>query len=567
MKPKRQRINPRPDPRCVAFASLGIIIAIEAAVVVCLYAGVCKDSNGQQFAAEQGQDTSPVLVDSATRATATLQPHSWLHSERVGNDGTGLGKADIQNAIVQGARGRFTEIISQTVCAPESEVYTSISSDVISSHSIREGIILDKTTVSQLIYRAIYENQYGPARVEAKIRLRSFDVWQKQAEGSVGIFDFYCPDAKFLIFEGFTAPTGLGSHLRSRMAMPVLFTGLAHRRVVQYVPAADVDENPMTIVGCDRHDLQCSFQPMSPCILTREEIDNAPIASNDWDDYLRRNPNQRVVKISRAVEKHFAAAVKLSDGKMKIVENYWNPEQRKQRLDMLVRGMSRTIADIYFAEDEDATSNQRDDDRSRFQTALRKSFDDDDNLLSKVEAAAQLFITRPNVLTRGEISRAVKQVFSLSYDFRTTIGMPIRGSDKCHREQECVDFNELMKQMYEEFPMNETKHVLVTSEDAKVLDSAVIWKMQNKDTEFELIMNKDDVGQATGQFIPGANPDINLTEVMTSTMIAWACQLRTGHPFLNICSNFHRLIEASIQFGCSAATMWKRQNVTCNVIV
>ena len=537
------------NKRIVFSIALGFLMAIEAALVVYLYVSSSK--------------VSAVRLDAGTRPDI-FQSQTWIESERTGNDATGLDKSDIQTAIVLGARGLFKEIIGQSVCAPESKVYTSTSSDVISSHSVKEGILLDKVLTSQLIYRAIYENQYGPAREEAKTRVNLFDQWQKQAretDSNLGLFDFHCPNAKFIIFEGFTKPTGLGSHLRSRMAMPVLLTGLAHGRIVHYIPTA---ENPITIVGCDRHDLQCSFLPMSPCILTKEEIENAPVASDDWDDYLKNKPNQRVVKISNAVEKHFAPAMRLADGKLKIIENFWTEKQRAERLDILIRGISRIISEVYFG--EDVTQNQEKNDRPRFENALRKGFNDNDNFLATVEAAAQLFITRPNHAMRDEISKAIKQSFPHKYNSSVAVGMPIRGSDKCYTEQECVHFDELMNQMYKEFPMDDVQYIIVTSEDMKVLDSAIIWMMKKKHAP-ELIINKDDIGQATGQFIPGTNPSMNLTKVMTSTMSAWAYQLRAAYSFLNTCSNFHRLFEASIEFGCSVAKIWKRQNVSCNVIV
>ena len=477
----------------------------------------------------------------------------WLE-----NDISGLTASDARRLIVFGAKGAVQSILNETVCAPESAVMLQRNNaksideviELLARKDEGEGKTKAMTFLSQLIYSAIHESQYGPARNEALKHMN---------ENSDAIpFSIECSDAKYLIFEGFTAPTGLGSHLRTRMAIPTLLTGLAHGRIVLYTKADE--RSPMTIVNCDRGDLQCSFLPMSPCLPSMEDVQSAMVVAKDWDNVLLNHKEQRVIKLSRVVERDFAAALKVGEtGKLKIVENFFTPDQRKWRVDNLVTAVARIVAnDLYDA------PGKADDLAAAFRQIMEA-----EQFQSRVIVAAQLFITRPNRKTRSQIQKATSSSFPPDYDPKTALGIPLRGSDKCLKEQKCAHFGRLIEQAHKEFPMDNMRHLIVSSEDSKYLDDAVIWKVMNgkqSGLDLELIMNKDDVMQATGQlqYLPKSIP---MEDIMTSTMTAWAFQLRAGLSFLNICSNFHRLFEGSIEFGCAVATAWKRQEVECNVVV
>ena len=477
----------------------------------------------------------------------------WLE-----NDISGLTALDARRLIVVGAKGAVQGILNETVCAPESAVMSQPNNaksigeviDLLARKDV-EGKAKAMALLSQLIYAAIHENQYGPARNEALKHMN---------ENSDAIsFSIECPDAKYLIFEGFTAPTGLGSHLRTRMAIPTFLTGLAHGRIVLYTKVGE--RTPMTIVNCDRGDLQCSFLPMSPCLPSMGDIQSAMVVAKDWDNTLLNHTEQRVIKLSRAVERDFAAALKVGEtGKLKIVENFFTPDQRKWRMDNLVTAVARTVANNLY----DAPG-KADDLAATFQQMMEA-----EEFQSRVIAAAQLFITRPNRKTRSQIQEAMNSSFPPQYNPKAALGIPLRGSDKCLKEQKCAHFGRLIEQAHNEFPMDDLRHLVVTSEDAKYLDDAVLWKVMNgkkSSGHLELVMNKDDVMQATGQLQYLLDKPIPMEDIMTSTMTAWAFQLRAGLSFLNICSNFHRLFEGSIDFGCAAAKAWKRQDVECNVVV
>jgi len=470
------------------------------------------------------------------------------------NDVSGLTASDARRLVVDGARGAIQSILNETVCAPESAVLQQSSNvrtidDVISKLDQREDEAEALTLVAQLIYAAIHENQYGPARNEALNQLNDDDTAVP--------FNLKCQDAKYILFEGFTSPTGLGSHLRSRMVIPTFLTGIAHGRIVLYIKADQ--KTPMTIVNCDRGDLECSFLPMSPCVLSPEDVASAMVVGKNWDDFLLNNTEEKVVKLSRSLERDFAAALKVGD-KFKVVENFWTPVQRKQRMGLLLKGVSRIVATNLYDVPGRATDLE-----AAFRRLMKMEL-----FQSRVIAAAQLFITRPNRKTRSQIQDAIERSFPPEYEPTKALGIPLRGSDKCWKEQKCVHFGSVMEQALTVFPMDDLRYLVITSEDAKYLDEAVIWKVMNgkQSSHLNIIMNKNDVMQATGQlqYLPG-NKSMPMADILTSTMTAWAFQLRAGLSFLNICSNFHRLFEASIEFGCSAAVAWKQQNVECNVLV
>ena len=509
-----------------------------------------------------------------TSTTAAFVPPSnaWLEGTRMGNVDTGLSKRDIEDLVVVGAKGSFSAIISESVCAKNSPVATSALVD-LSSDDIALLTNLTRAQASQLIYRAIHENQYGPARKEAENRMLHWEEWQALAAATnerqgmwantttnpagIGLFDFECPDAKFLLFDGFTVPVGLGSNLRRWGNVALFGSALSHQRVFLYMAG----ERPNAYASCERMDLQCSFAPMSPCVITKEEMDAAPVADQNLEKFLQANSNERIIKVTGKIGYNTSPGGK----KYTVSVTTTLPSFGRVKREGEVYGLARTLESMTLGRKKEEENNYT------FIDALvigMSSVGDGIDAKYCVEAAAQLFITRPNRRMRQIVNNAIGKNFPSNYDPTEAVGLPIRASDKCKREADCIEFKEYMGQLGDAFPMYDIKRVVLTSEDGKVLQARQKYEAEN-DVDFKFIVNEQDIAQGSGSYgnLPRSKKKHTKEDVLASTMTAWAFQLQTGHSFLNLCSNFHVLMQYSINYGCSMASQFttKEQNVTCNM--
>lgn len=491
---------------------------------------------------------NPTMMPTSSAHTEVFLPPStaWLlEGTRLGNVDDGISKQDVQNLIAEGAKSHvsFEFIIGESICSKNSPVAQTMPSHAdldayAPTSTATSNVNLTCTEVSQLMYRAMHENQYGPARDEAINRLQHWDEWLDLAsDGDIGMLDFECPLAKFLLYDGFTLPVGLGSNLRRFGNVDVFRTALSHNRVFLYVNG----DRPNAFASCDRMDLQCSFAPMSPCVITQEEMDSAPVAPHDLDAYLRQNPDERIVRVKQKA-------------------GYTTSSTDDQ-----IHGLARSLEGL-----QGKVSNS-DSVESSFVNSLAttlSSADTETGVGDMIGAAAELFITRPNRRMRGIIEKALRESFPIGFDPNKAVGMPIRASDKCQKEANCITFGDYMAQVHSEFPLYDMKRIVLTTEDETIIKASESYAEEH-DEDFTFTTNAHDVAQGSGAYsdLPQNKRDYSKEDILASTMASWAFQLEPGHSFLNFCSNWHVVMFDSIRFGCgrSNSASVKKQNITCNV--
>ena len=172
---------------------------------------------------------------------------------------------------------------------------------------------------------------------------------------------------------------------------------------------------------------------------------------------------------------------------------------------------------------------------------------------------------RPNIPSKRFIEQHLQSILPKSLDLRFSIGMPIRGSDKCKDESDCLQFDEYMKlakeawdEMKTEYqrmvqpnspPLPSRASLIVTTEDRTVFENAM--KYNTTDFPLDFVVNKDDVMQSTGNFdvLSKRFPE-DSDQIMLSSMIAMSMQFHARHVYANCCSNFHRLIYDFLRLGC-----------------
>ena len=177
-----------------------------------------------------------------------------------------------------------------------------------------------------------------------------------------------------------------------------------------------------------------------------------------------------------------------------------------------------------------------------------------------------LYLTRPNVISNRLIERQLEAILPKKLDSRFAIGMPLRGSDKCGKESNCLRFDEYMevaKEAWEEIrtAYNKTSSksskviiparpsLIVTTEDRKIFDQMLNYSSNG--SRFDFVANENDVMQSSGHFGEIArstkeDPD----QILLSSLIAMKMQLHARFVYGNCCSNFHNLLLSFLRLGC-----------------
>lgn len=139
--------------------------------------------------------------------------------------------------------------------------------------------------VTRFVYLSIHIHQHKPALLEFMERNKKQQSNEKNDchdylndHYQAGTFDYECPSAKFLVVQLFE--NGIGANVRLA-AVPAFMAGLAMNRIVLFISNSPSGpkfiRNPWTLTSCTRYDYQCFFLPVSPCVLTYQEIENAYI--------------------------------------------------------------------------------------------------------------------------------------------------------------------------------------------------------------------------------------------------------------------------------------------------
>ena len=153
------------------------------------------------------------------------------------------------------------------------------------------------TLAFRLGFLAIHDHQHRHARKEAEQRVNAkinLNVYQKMVTDidvvtntptipTPGIFDYECPDAKFVV-SSFPSNAGLGYSVRHG-PIQALQAAMTSDRVALFVNGAPtgpkMQQSRWNLGSCERNDMQCFFMPVSPCTITVKELEEASVLTND----------------------------------------------------------------------------------------------------------------------------------------------------------------------------------------------------------------------------------------------------------------------------------------------
>ena len=196
-----------------------------------------------------------------------------------------------------------------------------------------------------------------------------------------------------------------------------------------------------------------------------------------------------------------------------------------------------------------------------------------------ITRAVILYLLRPNVPSKLLIEKRLESILPKSLDSRFAIGMPLRGSDKCGKESNCLGFDEYMevaKDAWEALrteskasstTLPEKGSLILTTEDRKLFQQRLSYSMVN--FPYQFVVNEQDVLQSSGSYWEISKstreaPD----QVVLSSLIAMKMQLHAKFVYGNCCSNFHRLIFDMIRLGCGfhePESIWRcYPNICCS---
>jgi hypothetical protein len=303
--------------------------------------------------------------------------------------------------------------------------------------------------------------------------------------------------------------------------------------------------------SCDRKDMQCSFLPTTPCVVTQENIDfDLVYVPEGVARHIRRRGiilNQTLAEYRYLYTDSRVTPVP-DKGVMGKVRGALT-HQAKLLVDQVRRSTNGLPQEKFSVLDEALRRLEQ-----GFVQPMDQGLYPYRNRNSAIHHAALLYVLRMQRKLQSRIDAKVKQILSRTphFDPSLSIGLPIRGSDKCWGESKCLNFSTYMdlsqdiwKERFETIAGAKKGTIVVTTEASDIASSS---RLYQSDT-LSIVMNTDDTLQNTGR---PRNPKYRYQAdaIMESTLIALRLQLYAKVTVGNCCSNFHLLLFDLLYGGC-----------------
>jgi hypothetical protein len=401
----------------------------------------------------------------------------------------------------------------------------------------------------KLIYLAIHDLHHRPAREEHHKRARCNLAFPKH--------NFQCSESKFLVTN--LANLGMGAALRLGAVTHVL-TAIATDRVPLFVSNAPTGpkhlRTPWNLVSCERKDFQCVFLPTTPCTISSRDLENAFVMNRSDVSALRKEGiipdslvDHRILTVDGLVTAakgdafgiHERVQQKIYERALTVIEE-WRGLRRIPEGDIRYEFLQAAAKGIQGKKES--------------VKPLQYSYGHRDN---RIAHAILLYFLRPNMNTETAIGHRLRKILIRPLKPEKTIGMPIRGSDKCRSESTCLDFDQYMQLAKESWETIKTHHdtygtLILTTEDEEIFRRRLLF---NRTAGFplDIVVNEEDSLQGSGNV---EKFGLNADDILISSLVAIRMQLHAGHVYGNCCSNFHLMIFDFVQEGCGV-----KSKVTC----
>lgn len=364
---------------------------------------------------------SAVTLNSSEPSNTCGNSELWLQGPRYGNlhddpyltdDVAQHMILNLQNVLLKDSGMRA--VLGQTICHADSRFLNSTQPE--------ERYLNDQTVrlwAVKLIYIAVHYHQHRMAAPEAVTRYRSNSqcpsASKLKQDYGVGVFDYECPNAKYIIMP--LSGNGLGANVRGGMVVAMLM-GLVSDRIVIFVNKAAGGskflKSAWQLASCPRKDYQCFFWPTTPCTLTQNEIDNAyELTRAEYRKLMKESKEVKPIEHHKVwyFKPHFTPLVSLPT---RAAETLY------QHALSLISAVSETENPEYVTLLKGAAEAIRtnDDPREGYNYAAASL---------KVHHAISFYSMRPNPHNAHKLDRILSDIIPSSFQSDTSVGLPIRG--------------------------------------------------------------------------------------------------------------------------------------------
>jgi len=499
---------------------------------------------------DQLNDESVNRSDSTQANSCTsFNSQTWLDGPRFGNIQDGMTPEIAQRMIVDSSHlldsGPF--ILGKSLCLDDSRfVAFADGTDETDSALVR-------LWATKLSYLGLHYHQHRLAIQEAVQRSNPACNTNLAEQFGVGNFDYECgADAKYVIFR--LSGVGLGANVRGGASVG-LMAALVGDRIAMFVSKGPEGSNftkKWDLASCDRLDYQCIFMPTTPCTLMDDDLRNAyHMSKHESRMFLMKggrapsgHEDDKVIVCTLMFKPYSKVPVKgrkrLHEYAHKIVDGL---AQNDKRIKLL-----RAAADEILADD-----NKRE--KYDYSSATHK-----------VIHAMSIYFLRPNPMAALKLDSIHIEIVPQNFHAETSIGLPVRGSDKCFRESECLSFYQHMQVVDGIWGTHEASvdrdspaTVIFTTEatdlrkEQEKFAGNSTWQSTLKH-RFSFVTNSKDVTPNTGKLKPRHQVQNSADDIMISSLSSLQAQLLPRISIGNCCSNFHDLLADFLYAGCGAAS-------------
>ena len=445
----------------------------------------------------------------------------------------------------------------------------------------------------RLLYLVLHVHQHMPALAEAQERQKKKQQQQQHHHRNskdgifsqfqdVGSFDYECggtggsktsstttsnsPQYLLANVQNF----GIGADVYWSF-VPAYKAGLAVNRIVhfvhQYLPASHTNDNDnakelvvvpekyrtgWTQASCRRKDYQCIFAPSSPCVPTLDDIEQGYVLNKiELRDLFLKGTLPTKVQNTTVV---FMVADE--------DDIVWVPNKRLAgKTEQATKRILNNLIATTLSKDDPRLPMFR---KVQFGPALSQR----ESMLH----AFAYYALRPRPDQAQRIETYLHDSLPENFNPRYTVGLPVRASDKCKEESECLTFVQHMevvqaewKKLYRSKNINKNmssttaeattalpaqpQSIIFTTESKDMFQEQTVYQHQHQhELNTTFIINKHDVMPNTGYYQGDQADDILLSALTTLKL-----QLYSRLTVANCCSNFARTIRYFTQGGLGVA--------------
>jgi hypothetical protein len=490
----------------------------------------------------------------------------WINGSISSNNDNGI-TPGLLDTLLEGPRHfrKLPSLFDQTICHEDSPLRN------FSPQKYHRG--MDRRASAEdwyqrFLYLALHWKFHRPALNEHRSRRRCAAKDAKDGASSMQSFmdqhkikqlDFECRGEKFVVIP--IGSIGFGAFLNTQASLSILLALRTNRIPIfsskSFFPwqKRKGDQDPWLLAPshCDRKDLQCYFLPLSPCTVTNEDLETAPLYGSNRKEqkFLAKNLTiPPTLESERIVVLNSGLADKSMD----------TPDMRQIASavvdELLVEWKIAKNDENHLWSDEDLEAMEL-----AHQWLTEKTKNDPIGLLRQV----YVYMLRPNPHYKDLLERQMSALVPEPINASETIGIAVRGSDKCISESMCLPFDRYMELATDiAYPAlslsrnissssppaaNNRPKLIMTTEDPQVFNDSLAYQ-HNDSFPFEFLVNGNDNMQGSGypkDFSSGEEE-----KTIVSSLMALKFHFNAGRVYLNCCSNFHLVLNYLLQGQCGA---------------